>query len=37
MASYVMYMSILASNINRLGQKDLSSVVCHKTNASRFT
>lgn len=35
MAGYVMKMSILVSNINRCGQKDLSSEVRHKAYASR--
>jgi hypothetical protein len=35
MAGYVMKMSILVSNINQCGQKDLSSEVRHKAYASR--
>ena len=35
MAGYVMKMSILVSNINRCGQKDLSFKVRHKAYASR--
>ncbi|MDA3911208.1 MAG: hypothetical protein PF448_07625 [Bacteroidales bacterium] len=35
MAGYVMKMSILVSNINRGGQKDLSFKVRHKAYASR--
>jgi hypothetical protein len=36
MAGYVMKMSILVSNINRSGQKDLSLKVRHKAYASRW-
>jgi hypothetical protein len=35
MAGYVMKMSILVSNINHRGQKDLSFKVRHKAYASR--
>ncbi|MDP2684465.1 MAG: hypothetical protein Q8P20_05415 [bacterium] len=36
MAGYVMKMSILVSNINRCGKKDLSFEVRHKAYASRY-
>jgi hypothetical protein len=36
MAGYVMKMSILVSNINHCGQKDLSLKVRHKAYASRY-
>jgi hypothetical protein len=36
MAGYVMKMSILVSNINQCGQKDLSFKVRHKAYASRY-
>jgi hypothetical protein len=36
MAGYVMKMSILVSNINRCGKKDLSFKVRHKAYASRY-
>jgi len=36
MAGYVMKMSILVSNINNRGQKDLSFKVRHKAYAARF-
>ena len=36
MAGYVMKMSILVSNINHRGQKDLSFEVRHKPYASRY-
>jgi len=36
MAGYVMKMSILVSNINQRGQKDLSFEVRHKAYASRY-
>jgi len=36
MAGYVMNMSILVSNINHRGQKDLSFKVRHKAYASRW-
>ncbi|MDP2684469.1 MAG: hypothetical protein Q8P20_05435 [bacterium] len=36
MAGYVMKMSILVSNINHRGQKDLSFEVRHKAYASRW-
>lgn len=35
MAGYVLNMSILVSNLNRCGQKDLSFKVRHKAYASR--
>ena len=37
MAGYVMKMSILVSNINQCGQKDLSFKVRHKAYASRYS
>jgi len=36
MAGYVMKMNTLVPNINRIGQKDLSSEVRHKAYASRY-
>ena len=36
MAGYVLKMSILVSNINQCGQKDLSFKVRHKAYASRY-
>ena len=36
MAGYSLNMNILVSNINRSGQKDLSSEVRHKAYASRY-